>query len=173
MSKQIKIKEKANDTREAIKIVAPDDDFNIETDIAADNPQKLAVFGSRSIIDARAKMVINETLQQYGTITTIVTTQEPRGVCEVAQATAKENSLILELHFLNFRNGRGAFCKRSDEVIKASDYVLLIHDGISHGTKNELEYTKKSGKPYRYVTMQPSNVYVDRDEGINCLKDEQ
>ena len=169
MSRRIEVQKKA-ESGSPVKIVAPDDEFKVVSDIPADSPFKLAVFGSRSIIDARAKVVINEVLHEYGTIGCIVTTQEPRGVCEVAQAVAKANSLVLELHFLNFRDGRGAFNQRSERVIKASDYVLLIHDGVSQGTRNELGYVRKSGKPYRYVTMQASNVYVDRDEGMNCLK---
>ena len=128
----------------------------------------MAVFGSRSIFDCRAKILINETLHEYETINTIVTSQEPRGVCEVSQSVAKENNMILELHFLNrSRNGTGCFFHRSMNIINSSDYILLIHDGVSKGTQNELEYTKKSGKPFKYVTMQPSNIHVDRNEGIN------
>jgi hypothetical protein len=60
---------------------------------------KLGVFGSRTIYDVRAALIIAETIQKLNNITTIVTTQEPRGVCEIAQRFAKEQHLILELHF--------------------------------------------------------------------------
>ena len=77
---------------------------------------KLAVFGSRTISDSRVKMEIAEFIQNNKDYDTIVTTQEPKGVCTIAQIYAKENAMKLELHFLNFRNGRGAFNCRSKEV---------------------------------------------------------
>ena len=155
---------------ELFKIIAPDDDYTVQGKKSPSTPPtKVAIFGSRSIMDVRAKVVINEILSEYPTITAIVTTQEPRGVCEIAQAVAKEKSLILELHFLDFKYVKGAFEHRSYDVIKSADFVLLIHDGVSKGTKNELGYTLKSKKPYRYIVMQPSNVYTDRNVGENMI----
>lgn len=122
---------------------------------------KLAVFGSRTLKDDRVKMLIYDAIEETGA-DTIVTTQEPLGVCTVAQQIAKERSLVLELHFLNFRYRTGAYEHRSDEVIKASDFVLLIHDGESHGTRNELERTKKFGKPYRYEVLPATDTKLQR-----------
>jgi ABC-type multidrug transport system ATPase subunit len=133
---------------------------------------KLGVFGSRTICDSRAAMIIAETVQKLSNVTTIITTQEPRGVCEVAQRFAKEQHLILELHFLNVgKYAQGAFEHRSDEVIKSADYLVLIHDGVSHGTANELERTKKFCKPYRYEIIEPTNLTLDRDIGFNIKND--
>lgn len=122
---------------------------------------KLAVFGSRTLKDERVKMLIYDAIEEHGA-DTIVTTQEPLGVCTVAQQVAKELSLVLELHFLNFRYRRGAYEHRSDDVIKAADFVLLIHDGVSKGTKNELERVKHFKKPYRYEVLEPTDTNVDR-----------
>ena len=122
---------------------------------------KLAVFGSRTLKDDRVKMIIYDAIESTGA-DTIVTTQEPLGVCTVAQQMAKELCLVLELHFLNFRYRQGAYEHRSDEVIKASDYVLLIHDGVSHGTRNELERTKKFRKPYRYEVLEATDTKLQR-----------
>ena len=157
--------------RDAVVVTTNDDTYSIIEDTApGDSSKKMAIFGSRSLFDCRVGVVINEVLNEYRSIETIVTTQEPKGVCEIAQATAKANNLILELHFLNFRRAKGAFEHRSKNVIAASDYVLIIHDGVSAGTANELEYTRRSKKPFRYVVMPASSVYVDRDEGVNFLK---
>jgi uncharacterized phage-like protein YoqJ len=99
-------------------------------------------------------MEIAEYLRQNKHYDTIVTTQEPKGVCQLAQIFAKENSMILELHFLNIKKyAKGAFEHRSDNVIKSSDFLLLIHDGESKGTQNELERVKKFKKPYKYVML--------------------
>jgi hypothetical protein len=47
-------------------------------------------------------------------------------------------------------------------VIKASDTVLLIHDGESYGTRNELERTKKFGKPFRYEVLEATDTKLQR-----------
>lgn len=122
---------------------------------------KLGIFGSRTLKDDRVKMLIYEELERTGA-DTIVTTQEPLGVCTVAQQMAKELCLVLELHFLNFRYKAGAYEHRSDAVIKASDTVLLIHDGVSHGTRNELERVKKFKKPYRYEVLEATDTRLQR-----------
>ena len=116
---------------------------------------KLAVFGSRSLQDdARIWDTLDGFLQENPQYDTIVTSQEPSGVCLEAQIYARRNHMVLELHFLNMaRYARGAHERRSDAIIKAADFVLLIHDGTSHGTKNELERTKKFNKPFKYIVM--------------------
>ena len=131
---------------------------------------RLGIFGSRTIRDDRVKMLIHEVIEETGA-DMIVTTQEPLGVCTVAQQVAKDMAIPLELHFLNFRYRRGAFEHRSDEVIKASDTILLIHDGKSKGTSNELERVKKFGKPYRYEVMEPTDTKVQRakDERLDAF----
>lgn len=113
---------------------------------------KLGIFGSRSLKDERVKIAIMEEIAKTGA-DTIVTTQEPLGVCTVAQNIVKTEHFILELHFLNFHHLSGAFEKRSKAVIRASDHILLIHDGVSKGTSNELALVCKSGKPYNYVIL--------------------
>jgi hypothetical protein len=131
---------------------------------------KLAVFGSRTIRDNRAEIEITDFINNNPGYDTIVTTQEPKGVCSVAQAYAKKNSMILELHFLNIsKYARGAFEHRSDNVIKASDFVLLIHDGESKGTSNELERAKKFGKPYKYVVLDKTTE-LEQDVPLDILK---
>jgi hypothetical protein len=100
----------------------------------------------------------------------LVTTQEPKGVCALAQVYAKENAIPLELHFLNIkRYARGAFEHRSDEVIKSVDFILLIHDGESQGTKNELARVKKFNKPYKYVKLDKSTE-LEREENSDILR---
>ena len=116
--------------------------------------KKLGIFGSRAIADDRAEGEIREFLLEHPEFTTIVTSQEPRGICAVAQAYAKKYCLVLELHFLNrAKYARGAFEHRSQDIIDASDFILLIHDGESVGTSNELEQTKKNRKPFKYIKM--------------------
>lgn len=121
---------------------------------------KLCVFGSRTLKDDRVKVEILEKIDELGA-DTIVTAQEPLGVCTVAQNVAKSCGLVLELHFLNFKYRKGAFKERSKECIRASDHVLIIHDGESQGTANELGYVKQLKKPYTYITMEKSDRSVN------------
>lgn len=119
---------------------------------------RLGVFGSRTLKGDRVAMLIIDELNKYqGNSDTedlvIVTTQEPSGVCTVAQQVAKQYHYTLELHFLNFRFCSGAYEHRSKRVIENSDRILIIHDGKSKGTSNELELCKKMGKPYRYELL--------------------
>ena len=129
---------------------------------------KVGIFGSRTLKDNRVKIAILETIQEVGA-TEIITTQEPAGVCEVAQRVAKELPLPLHLHFLNFKYLRGAFEHRSKEVIREADYILLIHDGKSIGTANELKLVLKAGKKHKYLKMDV--VPEEKDIGFNITQD--
>jgi hypothetical protein len=134
---------------------------------------KLAVFGSRSIKDNRVKIEITDFLNAHPDFDILVTTQEPKGVCALTQIYAKENAIPLELHFLNIKKyARGAFEHRSDEVIKSSDFILLIHDGESQGTKNELARVKKFAKPYKYIKLDKTTE-LEREENSDILRENQ
>ena len=129
---------------------------------------KIAIFGSRTLRDERVKIIILEKIKELKA-TMIITCQEPQGVSEVAQRIAKETGIPLELHFLNFRYLRGAFEHRSKEIVKAADYFITIHDGISKGTANEHKLVLKSGKPYHYEVLE--NTPYERSVGFNVTED--
>ena len=75
----------------------------------------------------------------------IVTHAEPEGVCGVVRGVAKELAIPLKLHFLNFKYLRGAFERRSKDVLSDSDVSVFIHDGKSKGTSNEIKLADKMG----------------------------
>lgn len=129
---------------------------------------KVAVFGSRTLKDERVKTIILEKIKELNA-TLIITSQEPQGVCEVAQRVCKDYGYPLQLHFLNMMYLRGAFEQRSKEIISEADYILLIHDGESRGTANEKKLVEKSGKPFHYEILQPSK--YDRSVGFNITKE--
>jgi hypothetical protein len=124
--------------------------------------KKLGIFGSRSLFDESVRLEINEYLNGNGDVTTLVTCQEPRGVSEVAQRVARDRSLVLEVHFLNPHKGKGAFHCRAIEIVKIADEFLIIHDGKSKGTANELKMVEGTGKPFKYIVLDPS-----RDNDLN------
>jgi len=128
----------------------------------------LGVFGSRSLRDERVEITILEKMRSGG-FHRIVTCQEPQGVSEVAQRVAKKYGYPLELHFLNMQYLRGAFEQRSREIVAVCDEFLVIHDGASKGTANELKLVEKSGKPCQYEIME--NTPFERSVGFNIMDD--
>ena len=48
MSRRIEVQKKA-ESGAPVKIVAPDDEFKVVSDIPVDSPFKLGIFGSRSV----------------------------------------------------------------------------------------------------------------------------
>lgn len=111
----------------------------------------------------RVLEVIDCHVQQFNP-SLIVTAAEPAGVCHTAQEYAKRHSIPLQVHFLNIKKyARGAHEHRSDYVIQASDLVLLIHDGKSQGTYNEVLRTIKFRKPFIYKSLE-----VSSDRALLC-----
>ena len=51
-------------------------------------------------------------------------------------------------------------------IINDADFILLIHDGRSKGTLNELELTKKLKKPYKKYILKPE-VFFEELGGFN------
>jgi len=64
---------------------------------------------------------------------------------------------------------RGSFEQRSKEIIKESDYFIIIHDGESKGTSNELELVKKSKKEYHYEILDKAK--FNKSIGFNIVND--
>lgn len=129
---------------------------------------RMGVFGSRTLKDERVKTIILEKIIELQP-TLIITAQEPQGVCEVAQRVCKEYGYPLQLHFLNMIYLRGMIEQRSKEIIAESDYLVIIHDGVSQGTANEKILAKKANKPFYYEILEPTK--FDRFVGFN-IKDE-
>lgn len=126
--------------------------------------KRLGVFGSRSLADERVEILILEKMHDGG-FDMIVTCQEPQGVSEVAQRVSKKYGFPLVLHFLNMRYLRGAFEQRSKEIIAICEEFLVIHDGQSKGTANELKLVEKSGKPFQHEKLEVSP--YSRSVGFN------
>ncbi len=109
----------------------------------------LCIFGSRALFDERTKQLIRDEIQKHKP-NVIVTSGEVSGVCEQGRQIARELAIPLNLHFLNFRYRKGAFEHRSKAILSEADHVILIHDGHSKGTLNELKLAKKMGVPFTY-----------------------
>ena len=131
----------------------------------SDKEFRLGVHGTRDLYDDRIRVELLELIQKYN-VTRIVTHAEPHGVCEIARKLAQEQGLILELHFLDIKKGRGMFAHRSKGVIDNSDYSVVFHDGKSKGTENEVKLLKKLNKPYAYHLYERDNDWTCEFEDI-------
>ena len=80
----------------------------------------------------------------------IVTSGESEGVSMLARRYARKEGVPLKLYFLDQRHGRGQHDQRSRSIAKEATHVIIIHDGQSTGTANELAITKKLKRPYTY-----------------------
>ena len=124
------------------------------TALASATGNRLAVFGSRSLYDERVAETILEAVDAMKPAA-IVTAAEPHGVCEVARRVAAALPLPLHLHFLDkAHRSAGAWHWRSMAVYRNADHVLLIHDGESQGTSNELALAIKMKLPYIYIKLE-------------------
>ena len=116
---------------------------------------RLSVHGSRTLKDEMVRILIMEQIEEHKP-DVIVTHAEPEGVCEVARDICREKAIPLMLFFLNFQYLRGAFERRSKEVLRNSDYALFIHDGKSKGTSNEIALADKMKVPSTVHTIEPT-----------------
>lgn len=119
---------------------------------------KLGIFGSRNLKRRKDCFLIkNEILkfQENNPIDFIVTAGEIEGACKHAREIGKELKIPLILYFYDMgKFHKGAFLKRTQQIIDQADCFLLFHDGESKGTKNELEMLKKQNKRYEYFLLE-------------------
>lgn len=114
----------------------------------------LAVFGSRTLSDERVRVLLLQEIARTGA-TTITVAAEPHGVCEVARDLAAEVALPLLLHHLDHGKARGAWDHRSQATIRAADSAVLIWDGKSKGTANDLRLCVKWRLPHELHHLEP------------------
>ena len=110
---------------------------------------KLGVFGSRSLSGKQVSALLIEEIEAHG-VDHLVTAGEPEGVCEAARSLARQLGMTLTLHHYPRDKGRGMYYWRSEYTLDASDRVVLVHDGTSQGTANELRQAQARHMPYTY-----------------------
>lgn len=106
-------------------------------------------------------------LREKEDIEMIVTAGEIRGVCKLARRAAQELKIPILLFFYDYERFQGgAFEHRSKMIINNSDFFLVVHDGYSQGTSNEVEMLEKEGKPYKYIKIEKENSSYKLDEKL-------
>ena len=73
-----------------------------------------------------------------------------KGVDALAKVWTVSNGVPVETYKADWtRYGRAAAHRRNAEMVTASDFVLILWDGSSTGTKNDIDLCKKNYKNYK------------------------
>ena len=104
---------------------------------------KVAVVGSRN--------VVVENIEQYlpENITEIIS-GGAKGVDTYAEVYAKNNNIkitVIKPEYKKYR--KGAPLVRNKQIVEMADFVVLIWDGKSNGTRFVLDYCKELNKEHK------------------------
>ena len=113
---------------------------------------RVLVVGSRSI----SNIDLSKYLPQD---TDMIITGGARGIDDLAEKYADRNrisKLIIRPKYELY--GKYAPIKRNCEMIDIADKILIIWDGVSHGTKHVLEYAKKKKKEFQLIILPPTKL---------------
>ena len=104
---------------------------------------KVAVVGSRN--------VVVENIEQYlpENVTEIIS-GGAKGVDTYAETYAKNNNIkitVIKPEYKKYR--KGAPLVRNKQIVEMADFVVLIWDGKSNGTRFVLDYCKELNKEHK------------------------
>lgn len=118
--------------------------------------RSLLVFGSRTIDDDRVDAEIEKHITAGG-YTFVITALDPTGVCARARRWAKSSrkGLTVIQVGLDGSHARGMWNRRSLKALAMADHMLAIWDGVSDGTRGEIELARKKKVPTTIVRMKP------------------
>jgi len=106
---------------------------------------KLAVIGSRSLNKNVLDVITQVVTKSKNPISEIVT-GGAAGVDTIAETFAKNNNIKSTIFLPQYKTyGKKATFIRNNEILKNSDAVLAIWDGISKGTFYTINQAKKLG----------------------------
>jgi hypothetical protein len=127
----------------------------------------LGILGSRNLVGIKIYEFIKaEIIKKNPDL--IVTSGEIKGVCEYARMIAQELKIPLLTYFYDFHKyNKGCFEKRSEQIIKNSEQILVFHDGKSKGTINEIKLLKKLNRKYEYFLIKKEHSLGFQEEEIN------
>ncbi len=86
-------------------------------------------------------------------IATYIISGGAKGVDTLAQRYAKENGIEMLVFKAEWdKYGKSAGFVRNEKMIRNSDIVIAIWDGVSRGTKNSINWASKLKKPLYVYT---------------------
>lgn len=128
--------------------------------MALDEQRKLLVCGSRSIVDKEwifaqieSYWYFNMACYKYP----VMIEGEARGVDTIAKEYALNNAWEVNAYPANWdKYGRSAGYIRNEVMVKACDECLILWDGVSKGTKHDIDLCAKYNRPFKVL------IYNDR-----------
>lgn len=114
---------------------------------------KLAIVGSRSFTDYE-KFKFHITMLFNIQSIKLIITGGAIGADSLAERFAKENDIPINIIKPDWdKYGKSAGMLRNIDIISSADEALIFWDGISKGTKNDIELAEKYKKPYNIITL--------------------
>lgn len=126
---------------------------------------KVIIAGSRTIHDLR--LVVFAVAASGFDVTVVISGKCPKGVDCLGEAWAKNNGVPVDPYPANWKKyGITAGGIRNAEMSKVGDALIAIHDGVSKGTANMINFMKLLNKPC-YILVVPGLRY---DPAIHKLE---
>lgn len=123
--------------------------------MALDEKRKLLVCGSRTITD---KEWVFSQIEQYWYWNLacykypVMIEGEAKGVDSIAKEYAIVSEWEIESYAADWKKyGKSAGFIRNEIMVKACDECLILWDGTSKGTANDIDLCKKYNKPYKVL----------------------
>lgn len=113
----------------------------------------MAILGSRSLSDERVTKILLGYIKKLKP-SHLTTSGQCEGVSAIGRSLAKVLPIPIILHYLDPKKAQGKYEARNIAILKDADIAILIHDGVSIGTLNELELCKKMNIMYFYEKLE-------------------
>ena len=111
-------------------------------------PVKAAIVGSRTFSDYEKMYAFIQKIRQEKELFIYeVISGGASGADQLAERYANENGKVLKVIKPDWKQGLGAGIARNAKIIMACDVCFAFWDGSSHGTKSDIEFCQKQGKP--------------------------
>lgn len=116
-----------------------------------DKEYKVGIVGSRTFNDYE---LLKNTMDKLSTLLKIshVVSGGANGADKMGEQWAKENNIPTIIFIPDWKKyGKRAGFLRNEDIIKESDVVIAFWDGISHGTKHDIDLAKAANKPIKII----------------------
>lgn len=112
----------------------------------------ISIMGSRTLTSEQCVPVLKDVMEELNP-RRIVIPAEPAGACAVARKFAIDTHTETLLICKQVHRAAGQYEARTAIVLAESDCCVFLHDGISKGTRNEVEMCIELGIPYIYYKL--------------------
>lgn len=127
------------------------------------NNLKLAIVGSRTFNDYDTLLyVVNSIKIDNGYLYTEIISGGAKGADSLAERYAEQNKIPLTIFPANWdRYGKRAGFIRNVYIIDDCDMCICFWDGLSHGTKHDIDLCKEKGKVCWIYNFKTQKIYVE------------